>query len=256
MLPEIQESEASGDLAALYGRIKQIQGAPVVNFIWRHLATVEGGLPWAWTVAEAALPRIAAAIGPLLAEADRCLEQFGVAKEARLRLAPDAAAEIVRAYERGNSWNVLAMTVLTAVRGGGHLVESRGAVEAMAPVGGRVPPLPQYDSLNAQLRECVDRLGAAGPAAHSGVRPSLWIHLGLWPELLRHVDKVLTPVLASPGFRDAHRALLARTVTLLALEPLAEPLVAAPIDVAVARFRKRIPEMLLIGRVMVHSAVH
>ncbi len=256
MLPEIQESEASGDLAALYRRIKRIQGAPVVNFIWRHLATVEGGLPWAWTVAEAALPRIAGAIGPLLAEADRCLERFGVGEETKLRLAPDDAADTVRAYERGNSWNVLAMTVLTAVRGGAHLAESEGAVEAMAPVAGSVPPLPRYDSLDAQLRECVDRLGAAGPAAHSGVRPSLWVHLGLWPELLRQADEVLTPVLASPGFRDAHRALLARTVTLLALEPLAEPLVAAPVDVAIARFRQRIPEMLLIGRVMVRSAVH
>ncbi|MBP8307431.1 MAG: hypothetical protein KAY46_09215 [Burkholderiaceae bacterium] len=44
----ISEAEARGDIAELYADIRATLGVPVVNLIWRHLASIEGALPWAW----------------------------------------------------------------------------------------------------------------------------------------------------------------------------------------------------------------
>ena len=44
----ISEAGATGEIAALYGDIRATLGVPVVNLIWRHLATFPGALPWAW----------------------------------------------------------------------------------------------------------------------------------------------------------------------------------------------------------------
>src|ERR1700733_14799226 len=57
MLAEITEAEAVGEVATIYRRIKEVQGSPVVNLIWRHLATIEGALAWAWPLAEDARPK-------------------------------------------------------------------------------------------------------------------------------------------------------------------------------------------------------
>ena len=47
-VPAIAESEATGDIAELYSDIRATLGVPVVNLIWRHLATFPGALSWAW----------------------------------------------------------------------------------------------------------------------------------------------------------------------------------------------------------------
>ncbi len=256
MLPEISADRATGELATLYDRIKRVQGTPVVNFIWRHLATVDGALPWAWTVACSSLPRIASAMGPLLQAADRQIERRDLAEGLRLRLEPAQTLDVIRAYERGNCWNLLAMTVLASVRAGNPAPTGGAAPPPAEPAAGEVPPLPRYDALDADLRDCIDRLAAAGPAAASGVRPSLWVHLAIWPALLQHIADSCTPVLACPAFHDAHRTLLANAVRLLGLGPIGPAAEQAPIDAAIGAFRQRIPEMVLIGRVMARAAVH
>ena len=47
-VPAIAEADATGEIAALYADIRATLGVPVVNLIWRHLATFPGGLSWAW----------------------------------------------------------------------------------------------------------------------------------------------------------------------------------------------------------------
>ena len=44
----ITDAQARGEIAALYADIRATLGVPVVNLVWRHLATIEGALPWAW----------------------------------------------------------------------------------------------------------------------------------------------------------------------------------------------------------------
>ena len=56
-VPAVTEAAATGETAAIFADIRQVLGVDVVNLIWRHLATIEGALPWAWGDAAAALRR-------------------------------------------------------------------------------------------------------------------------------------------------------------------------------------------------------
>jgi len=44
----ITEAAATGETAALFADTRQVLGVDVVNLIWRHLATIDGALLWAW----------------------------------------------------------------------------------------------------------------------------------------------------------------------------------------------------------------
>ena len=255
-IPEVSEDRATGELAAAYERIRQVQGLPMVGFIWRHLATFEGGMPWAWNTVEAALPRIDAALEPLLRATDAAIVRHGLADGVRLALRPEQAADVVRTYERNNSWNSLAMTVLTAVRAGAAAPSGDPTPAPLELAAEGIPPLPRFDVLAPELRAQIDRLSAGVPAFASGLRPSLWVHLALWPALLRDVADACTPVLASPAFREAHRALLDEAMNLLGLAPAAPVARPGPLDETVDAFRQRILGQLLIGRVMMLAAGH
>ena len=47
-IPAVSEAEARGDGARLFDDIRQVLGVPVVNLIFRHLATLPGGLAGSW----------------------------------------------------------------------------------------------------------------------------------------------------------------------------------------------------------------
>jgi hypothetical protein len=49
-IPAISESEAADLIAEIYADIRRVYMVGVVNLIWRHLATIPGGLPWAWSI--------------------------------------------------------------------------------------------------------------------------------------------------------------------------------------------------------------
>ena len=44
----ISEDEATGETAEIFTDIRATLGNGVVNLIWRHIATIEGALPWVW----------------------------------------------------------------------------------------------------------------------------------------------------------------------------------------------------------------
>lgn len=48
-VPAITEGEATGETAAIFVDIRQVFRVDVVDLIWRHLATIDGALPWAWS---------------------------------------------------------------------------------------------------------------------------------------------------------------------------------------------------------------
>jgi len=53
LLPELSERDARGEKAGIYAEMKELGAVPMVALIFRHLATLPGGLEWTW-----------AAIGP------------------------------------------------------------------------------------------------------------------------------------------------------------------------------------------------
>lgn len=152
-LPNIAEADATGEVAELYAEIRHSLGLPVVNLIWRHFATIDGGLPWAWRT-----------IGPLYTSG--AAEQSAARLVAGLslpRLPPfpvDVLAgagvdegdrpvltAILDSYNRGNALNICALGAL--------LPQAR----EVAPV----PPVPDPS------RGCVPAL-ARPAAAVPGVR--------------------------------------------------------------------------------------
>jgi hypothetical protein len=205
-------------------------------------------LPWAWPRAEAALSAIGQASPGIVQCADAAVAPL--ADGLHLRLQPGQALDVVRTYERGNAWNLLAMTLLTHLRAGGAVPTFQGAAAPAQQAAASVPPLPRYETLSPQSRDLIDHLSAAGPASSSGVRPSLWVHLAIWPDLLDQVAEICIPVLESVSFQAAHARLREQASELLDLPPIVACLDAAPLDIAIGRFRLRIPEMLLIGRVL------
>jgi len=46
--PAIAEASATGETADIFRDIRATVGVRVVNLVWRHLATLDGALPWAW----------------------------------------------------------------------------------------------------------------------------------------------------------------------------------------------------------------
>lgn len=52
----VTEATATGEIADLFADIRTTVGVRVVNLVWRHLATLEGALPWAWSAVKLALP--------------------------------------------------------------------------------------------------------------------------------------------------------------------------------------------------------
>ena len=48
-VPAITENDATDEVAELYADIRKTLGIPLVNLIWRNLATMPGALDWAWS---------------------------------------------------------------------------------------------------------------------------------------------------------------------------------------------------------------
>ena len=115
---EIREAEAPPHIAALYAEMRSAMGLPVVNLIYRHLATMPGALEWVWAVVRqlytegaspAVVERVSASlevprIGPI---AHAALSAAGVSREEL-----DQAINLVEVYNRGNLLNLVGLTVV------------------------------------------------------------------------------------------------------------------------------------------------
>ena len=82
-VPAITEAAATGETAAIFADIRQVLGVDVVNLIWRHLATMEGALPWAWS-----------ALRPLYVDGSVIQEATTLHKELALPPMPSIPAEV------------------------------------------------------------------------------------------------------------------------------------------------------------------
>lgn len=248
LMPEIAERDATGDIATTYVDIRQTLGVPVVNYIWRSLAAVDG-LPWAWPHVKAWRYGIATAAPKLRADAGTLAREHGLRPQGPDAV-PPPARDVIRAYERGNSWNLLAVSMLVAARQGGPMPTP--PTEGSDPgADGRRPiaPYPDHDSLPRDVREMISKLAEAGPGRDSGVRPSLWVHLAPWPEVLAQLAESLPPILASRPFAEAHQVLLMRAPAYLSIDAAAlqNNRDNDAVHATLRAFRGRIAEMVLVG---------
>lgn len=206
---EVREAEAPPETAALYAALRSASGVPLVNLIWRHLATLPGVLPWAWEAVRPALEGgAAAAARARVAHALDLPAGLGHVDAAAWQAAGlpvGARAEVLAildTYNRGNLTNLVVLTALRrAIAGEAGDAPPTGDPAARAVAPDTAPlapimPLPVLATLPDATRALVEGLAArhAGAAA-GGVVPSLYLHLAHWPALLAALPGWILPVL-------------------------------------------------------------
>ena len=203
-VPSIAEADATGDIAELYTDIRQSLGMPFVNLVWRNLASVPGGLKWAWATMKPLYQQGAVYVEARQLRDSQTLPPVPTVPRAVLRaVGVDAAAEIsIRAaidgYDRGNPLNIVTFSALMSrLRGEKPTAPPPDAVDAGPehPVVGDTPSMLNFDQMDpvtADMVRAVNLLGARGRARE--VQVSLPRNLAHWPGFLSLYWTILAPL--------------------------------------------------------------
>ena len=212
-VPAITEGDATGETAAIYTAIRAVTGVPVVNLIWRHLATMPGALPWTWgalrplyaagTVASAAAHlRQNLALPAMQPWPVSVLESAGLSQADR-----QSIGRILSSYDRSNAMNLLALAALQALIRGEADATPLPQTNPGAAIPGELPFLLTFDQmapatadlvyrLKAEMQGltiAIYRLNAIGDPDHK-VIASMYRHLAHWPAFLALVWERLAPL--------------------------------------------------------------
>jgi hypothetical protein len=197
--PAIAEAAATGATAELFADIRATIGVRVVNLVWRHLATIDGALPWAW-----------AAVKPLYLQgiADRGAVRFreGMSLPALGSLAgaePASVDDVLASYDHSNTVNLFALGALVA------WLRGNAATEGVPERGPRLPApdviLPKLASeadVSPETWALVLRLNRFGDR-HQVILASMYRHLAHAPAFLRRLETALAPVDADGSLKRA-----------------------------------------------------
>jgi len=241
--PAIAEAEATGATAALFDDIRATVGVRVVNLVWRHVATMDGALPWAW-----------AAVKPLYLQgiADRAAARFreGMNLPALSSLAgaePASVDDVLASYDHSNTVNLFALGALVAWLRGETASEGEPARGPRLPSPDVIlPKLASEEDVAPEVWALVWRLNRFGDRRQL-ILASMYRHLAHAPTFLRRLEAALEPVerdgsleraIAANRQEAAERArVLARAIE-APPTPLAskiEPSVAAFVDHAIGK---------------------
>ena len=193
----ISEDEATGETAEIFRDIKTTLGNGVVNLIWRHIATIEGALPWVW---QAVKPLYI--LDVLKNEAGFLCENIKLPEVSALPSAVLSAVnvldrdrlviqKILDSYNQGNAFNLLALSALTVLP-----EDNKKKVEAgqkfLEDIN--IPNLMNLDGMDEQTRTLVLLLSKLGAQKDNNVVPSLYRHLAYWPGFLSLSWNTLIPL--------------------------------------------------------------
>lgn len=256
-LPEVSEAEASGEIADLYRDIGE--SLDIVNLIYRHLATVDGALSWAWRTVEAPIKdgTIAGVAGALTLE-PRASRVSAIPAEARSFLDLDAEAiaeirDILHVYRNANRVNLVSLQYWRSSLGGRSIRPSQLATTTSGGAASRsgLPPLSSVADMPPDVRRLLFALGDV--TGGGGVVPSLFRHLSPWPRLLALTLHVLSSDGHAEAVRTDAQALLehlSEQLTAPGTGPAAAPSPSEParrhIEATIDRFSWTIPAMLIV----------
>lgn len=201
-LPSVSEAEATGHIAALYDDIRTTLGMSFVNLVWRHLASIPGGLDWTWATLKPLY-----ANGAVYSAADELraapelppVPRFPRAALRAIGIESDHETVIkatLYGYDRGNPLNTVAFCAV--------LARLHGATPPPCPPvqqrSGTAPAPPVLSPLNfdqmpphvAELVRSVNLIGARG--AGRALQVSLPRNLARWPGMLVLYYAALQPL--------------------------------------------------------------
>jgi hypothetical protein len=202
----ISEKEAAPSVAAIFKDIKETLGVPFVNLIWRHLATIPGGLEMTWSLAK---PLYSSKVLNESARALRgqtklleTLSPWPASVREALGLSLKDKGEIVvllEDYGHANSRALLVLSYLhaslsTQVPSGNKTdfkpVSPSILIDPLARLDEKsVPikparPLPATADLSVEMVTLIKILNTFGESMPSPAEPSLYRHLSYWPSFL------------------------------------------------------------------------
>lgn len=262
----IPETSATGEIAEIYEDIRQTLGVDVVNLVWRHLATIDGALPWAW---QAVRPAYVA--GVVSAEAEHMKSELQPPRLVDVPADVMSAAgisgndlatirTILASYDRSNAMNYLALSAL--IRDGGDPATGGNRHTSIAPPGrvesvGKIPSLPPLDGMTPEMTALLHRLNALGETDDQWIMVSMYRHLSYWPGSLAVIWSLLAPLAADGRLRSAVAAVDELAAPHSA--NLARSLAAGPVHQAgqhaLADFlrRVRLPKMIVVTRLLLDA---
>jgi hypothetical protein len=264
LLPELSERDALGAKAAIYAEMKRLGGVPMVALIFRHLATIPGGIEWAWAALEPAWRegrlqeaawRIAreAPLEPLAAIPREALDALGVddAGLAEIRA-------VIDAYNRANPENLMSMLCLLRLLGGGHAASSPARrAWTPPPAPGPLVPMADVAAMPAHVTALLDLVAAPGNAGGPRVVQSLYRHFCHRPAFLALAVTLLRQRFDDGSIDRSVAALGAAMNT--AADDLARRLAAPPApDPAIGAVCQRfagavIPQMIVVGALLARA---
>jgi hypothetical protein len=215
-VPSILESEATGEIAAIYVDIRQVLGTSVVNLIWRNLATLPGALEWTWL----AVKPLYLGPAPGYAESIRrtielpLVPPFSHDILAAAGLSDDDTAAIRDILDSYHYTNALALVALSALIMHFEPTQQetvRPLDGAPRPLRAKLPDLPTMQSLKPEVARLIQELNSYGEDTDKSLIASMYRHLGYWPTYLSLVRTMLVP-LETKGQLHA----LTRSIRLLA----------------------------------------
>jgi hypothetical protein len=201
-VPAIGEAAATGVTAAIFADIRQILGVDVVNLIWRHLATIDGALPWAWATlrpfyVDGTVHREAATLHGELALPPILTIPMDVF--AALGLRPDdmaAIRDVLAAYDHTNAMAMVALSALRAHLGGYARRDAQPVEPRSLPPVPRagLPRLLDLTDMQAETATLVVALNGFGTRRPGAVLASMYRHLAHWPPYLSFAWLLLAPL--------------------------------------------------------------
>jgi len=195
-LEEVKEANATGKVAEIYHDLRHALGVPMVNLLFRHMATVPGCLEWTWSQ-----------VGPLYISGqighesrkltDGLLQDLSaVTSGTDLSLAGlnSAAISVIAAtldaYNRANPMNVIGMKLLQRfVSDASQDISARRLIRKSPPRPEPreltyLPPMASLDSLDETTIALLRKIAVQVNDRDGPIIPSLLRHLTQWPGFL------------------------------------------------------------------------
>jgi hypothetical protein len=204
-IPAISESEATGLIAEIYSDIRRVYRVGVVNLIWRHVATIPGGLPWAWSTirplyVNGTVSREAAALRAALSLPE--LPRWPTAAFISAGLGDKDIAGIrtvLAAYDRTNAMALIAflavqLPLARVSPSGDAVVRASISVPAEPERELPLPPLLALTDMSRSTAELVLAINGLGATHREPILASMYRHLAHWPAYLALVWTMLEPL--------------------------------------------------------------
>ena len=199
----IAEKDAEGPVADFYEDIRLTLGVPVVNLIWRHLATIPGSLEWCWSSLkpsyESKAVNVEASVlrDKVYTSVDTTLTEFCLQSAGLSNPDLNSIKVVLRSYYRSNAMNLVTLSALLAKLDGlsatsdAPFIKTTVAVPCI-PVNGKMPPLIPLRNMPNHVRDLVIEINKIG--GREKILPSMYRHLANWPSFLSLIYLLLMPL--------------------------------------------------------------